>query len=353
MGTNFRLFGNVSVRDPRHNSYHYLVLGCLHRASLKEHMRYLEGRKKIPLRPPTEPTREDKIFAALWKAIPKPRAGEAQRNEWILAATWILVNERVSARRDPAKDQTLVRKLGRTIKASVATDRRSRPEEAGSEVEKLVGEDRPLIQESCQQIKGWYNAAFDRALPPARVTLERITAERVELYSYVLPPGKNIPTSVHPFPVEDSVPTEDEIKWAVKRLCNNRSGGPSRMQAEHLRRWLATAQKAEKDKETAGKEEAATTTERVRTEISVAQKETDLESENWTRVVDLVQLEFREGKLVEEATWQAVVHLPLGNQDHRLPRCFLHKLPLPECQLGEVHDPRPVVRLQIRFLLRR
>ena len=125
----------------------------------------------------------------------------------------------------------------------------------------------------------------------------------MELYRYVLPPGKNIPTSVHPFPVEDSVPTEDEIKWAVKRLCNNRSGGASRMQAEHLRRWLATAQKVEKDKETAGKEEAATTTERERTEISAAQKETDLESDNWTRVVDLAQLAFREGKLVEEGTW--------------------------------------------------
>ena len=27
-----RLFWNVAVRDPRHNSDHYMVLGCLHRA---------------------------------------------------------------------------------------------------------------------------------------------------------------------------------------------------------------------------------------------------------------------------------------------------------------------------------
>ena len=44
LGTDFRLFGNVSVQDPSHNSYHYLVLGCLHSASLKEHARYLRGR---------------------------------------------------------------------------------------------------------------------------------------------------------------------------------------------------------------------------------------------------------------------------------------------------------------------
>ena len=32
LGTDCRLFWNMSVQDPRHNSYHYLVLGCLHSA---------------------------------------------------------------------------------------------------------------------------------------------------------------------------------------------------------------------------------------------------------------------------------------------------------------------------------
>ena len=119
----------ISVQDPRHNSYHYLVIGCLHIASLKEHSRYLGGRKKLPLLPPKEPTREDTIFTALRRAVPKPRVREARKNEWISAATWRLVNERVSARRDPKKDQTLIRKLGRAIRASMATDRRRRAEE--------------------------------------------------------------------------------------------------------------------------------------------------------------------------------------------------------------------------------
>ena len=38
---------------------------------------------------------------------------------------------------------------------------------------------------------------------------------------------------------------------------------------------------------------------------------------DWTRVVDLVQAEFREGKLVEESTWQAVVLIPKGKKDYR------------------------------------
>ena len=39
LGTDLRLFGNVSIREPRHNSDHYMVLGCLNSASLTEHTR--------------------------------------------------------------------------------------------------------------------------------------------------------------------------------------------------------------------------------------------------------------------------------------------------------------------------
>ena len=73
-------------------------------------------------------------------------------------------------------------------------------------------------------MKGWYWSAVDRVPPPAWVTLKWITAERLDLYSYVPPPGENIPVSVEPFPVEDLVPMKDEIEWAMKQVRNHRSG---------------------------------------------------------------------------------------------------------------------------------
>ena len=126
LGMDHRLFGNVSVRDPRHNSDHCMALVCLHSASLKEHARYLRGRKRLPLGPPTEPTREDRIFAALCTAVPKPRAREARKNAWISETTWRLVDKRVSAHWDIEKDQALIRRLGRAIRASLRTDRKWR-----------------------------------------------------------------------------------------------------------------------------------------------------------------------------------------------------------------------------------
>ena len=107
-------------------------------------MWYLGGRKKLPLQLPSEPTREDEIFAALRRAVPRALAQETRRKDWISAATWRLVNERVSRCQDPSKGQTITRSLGRAIKASLTKDRRRRAEEARAEVEALVGEDPPL-----------------------------------------------------------------------------------------------------------------------------------------------------------------------------------------------------------------
>ena len=80
LGTDRCLFWNVSVRDPMHNSYHYMVLGCLCSASLREHSMYLGGRKRRPLRQPTTPTGEDGIFTVLQRAVPKPKAWDARKN---------------------------------------------------------------------------------------------------------------------------------------------------------------------------------------------------------------------------------------------------------------------------------
>ena len=194
-------------------------------------------------------------------------------------------------------------RLGKEVKKILAEDRRRRADEAEVEVEALVEADPPLIQEAWYRIQGWYKAAVDRSLPPARATLKRITAERVVLYSRVPPRGYSIPVEIKPFEVEDGVPYEGEIDWAVKRLHNNRAGGASRMRAEDLKEWLATARRGEKG-ETADKE-------------GRGREGTREGAENWARVVELVQMAFKDGYLAEEATWQVVVLIPKGKKDYQ------------------------------------
>ena len=121
----------------------------------------------MPVRPPTKPTRVDELFADLRGAVSKAQPHAARQNAWISEEMWRLVDERVSARRDPQRGQAIKRQLRRAVKASLAADRKRRAEEAGAEVEALVGVDPPLIQDAWRRIQEWYKTAFDCAPPPA------------------------------------------------------------------------------------------------------------------------------------------------------------------------------------------
>ena len=122
LGTDRSLFRNVAVRDPRHNSYHYMVVGQLWGGTAREDVRYIKGRRRLPLLPPKEPTREDKLFGDLRRAVPKPHEHENHRNAWISDKTWRLADKRVLARRG-TRVRARLRRLVRAVKASLKGDR--------------------------------------------------------------------------------------------------------------------------------------------------------------------------------------------------------------------------------------
>ena len=57
--------------------------------------------------------------------------------------------------------------LGRAVRASLKGYRRRRVEDAGKDVEALLGEDPPNANEVWRRMKGWYRAAANRGPPPA------------------------------------------------------------------------------------------------------------------------------------------------------------------------------------------
>ena len=74
--------------------------------------------------------------------------GKYEKNAWISETMWRPVDERVSARRDIAKNQALIWRLGRAIREILKMDRKRRAEEAGVEVEALLVSDPPLHREA-------------------------------------------------------------------------------------------------------------------------------------------------------------------------------------------------------------
>ena len=150
LGVDRRSFRNVQVRDSRHNSDHFMVVASLRPASVREHRRHVGGRRRFPLTPPKggQATEADKVFAELKAQMLHPEPRTLRRNAWMSEETWKLVDERVATRRKPDKDQAELRRLSRRIKASLQADRTKRAENAGSEMEHLLGNDPPLLQEA-------------------------------------------------------------------------------------------------------------------------------------------------------------------------------------------------------------
>ena len=60
---------------------------------MRDHIRYIAGRRRIPLTPPKQPTMEDMLFGDLRRAVPKPHSREQHRNAWVSDETWKLVDE--------------------------------------------------------------------------------------------------------------------------------------------------------------------------------------------------------------------------------------------------------------------
>ena len=92
LGSDCQIFQNVAIQDPRNNSDHYMVLGCLRGASPREHTHYLEHRTRLPLHPPGRQmrTQADNIFAEMRGAVLKPEKQAARHNAWISEASWRL-----------------------------------------------------------------------------------------------------------------------------------------------------------------------------------------------------------------------------------------------------------------------
>ena len=72
LGTDSCLFQNVAVWDARHNTDHYLVLGCLLGAAPAARLRSLGNLTRFSIRPMANLDKAYRMFSGLWRSIPRP-----------------------------------------------------------------------------------------------------------------------------------------------------------------------------------------------------------------------------------------------------------------------------------------
>ena len=80
-------------------------------------------------------------------------------------------------RRETMRFQQLLCRLGHQLKASLHEDYRQRVETAGIYIETLLVFYPPLAKEAWTIMKGLYHDSNNSTPTPARITIERITAE--------------------------------------------------------------------------------------------------------------------------------------------------------------------------------
>jgi hypothetical protein len=94
------------------------------------------------------------------------------------------------------------------------------------------------VHAAFHHLKGWYQATTETQAWPCFQTMERQTAEGINLYRQQDSPGPPVIVSIAPVEVWDDVPADGEIRATVAKLTNGHSVGVSRMRAEHLKEWL-------------------------------------------------------------------------------------------------------------------
>ena len=158
----------------------------------------------------------------------------------------------------------------------------------------LSGDD-PNLRAAYQEVAKWYRFFGGRPPKPSREDLRKVAETYQAIYSASPPVGPPIPTMVTPAPVDDRVPTEDEIADAVYRLKNNKATGPTGMKAEHFKEWYEAARPEPKP----GEPDAPVP-----------------RPEKWNRLVELIQHMFRTGEVPTKCAWSflAVIPKPDGGQ---------------------------------------
>jgi hypothetical protein len=278
---------------PRYYSNHCALDIVIHAGGGEELKQYCQRTQQFPISLPHSPWKQlNAEYEELQRDVVRPPLRECPAISWIATKTWKLVDHHAMLRRKGMLFQTAARSLGRQVKVQLVADRIKHAKNTASRIEGCLAVGDSV--EAWPNLKGWYRLVEDRAPKACPETLASQTAERVELYTTVPPPGWSMPINVTPIPVPDGTPMDHEIWEVVGKLRNSRAAGAMGMQAEHLKEWLSGIKQ----------EEAADGVEGSRN--------------RWRLFVALMQATWESGTMPTQMSWVMIVLLPEGGGEYRV-----------------------------------
>jgi hypothetical protein len=210
---------------------------------------YWRKQQKISLQLPPQELRDDMTaaFVALQATCKDPEAAKRHWRNWVSDKMRLLIKWRTSLRWAGWLRWCIGQHMQCAIDALLKVDRTAHMVQVGKSINANLTKGN--VHEAFCHLKGWYWLAMETQARPCFQTMEKQTAERVDLYQQHDSPGLPVAVNVTPVDVWDNVSTNGEIRAAVTELTNGRSAGASCMRAEHLKEWLR-GMKSEEDPET-------------------------------------------------------------------------------------------------------
>ena len=152
-----------------------------------------------------------KAFEGLKVTCEEPATTKAHWRDWMSDSTWLLIKQRTSLRRAGQLRQSEGRRMQRAIHTALKRDRAARTAQIGDSIVAELAEGN--VHEAFRHLKGWYREASETQARPCLQTMERQTAERVELYRRHDSPGLPIVLEYAESRAEirDDTPDEGEI----------------------------------------------------------------------------------------------------------------------------------------------
>ncbi len=212
------------------------------------------------------------------------------RNQWISNPTWAIINKRAILQQQGKLSQKAAHLIGRQITAGLKGDC---AKQAAVAVEKIEGH---LVAKEPKKawwsLKGWYKAATNCAPKASKMSLATQTAIRIALYGRVASQGDPIPIHVNKADIPDNIPSDRELREAMRALQNGRAAGTTGLQAEHIKVWLSDAVRKEEEE----------------SDIGLGYK--------WQVFVKMMQAVWEHGSVPKQMRWEIIILLPKGGGDY-------------------------------------
>ena len=232
--SNVRDFKYHKIKVPNVDTDHRMVVIGLKTDTTIQHRKYVKSRKTLKLQIATQ-NRGDILIKQLQKQKPRQILNMDHRSRsWISGPTWDLIDKKAAARREGNIEET--KRLKKLLRKSLRKDRKIRADKAATEINNLLH--RGNIRGAYKIIGRWYKKKTGKPPIPTYMEEEKTRTEYQQLYTQQPPTTINIPLFYNQAQVDDTIPSEEEIKQALKGMNLHKSPGCTGVTVEDLRIWM-------------------------------------------------------------------------------------------------------------------